>query len=160
MPVESCRIEGKPGYRWGKSGKCYTYTPGNEQSRNRAKDKAAKQGRAIQVNKASNIQSVRFRKDMFSKQQAISWAKSHGFKYGDVEETTNQWRLRQFPPDRCLRSGGMKHLADGVSAYICPTAATIKSILSNIDVLLDELKPSGGRDEEPREGTPGSETLI
>jgi len=54
MPVQSCRSEGKPGYRWGESGKCYTYTPGDDASRERAKDKAARQGRAIQVNKDNN----------------------------------------------------------------------------------------------------------
>ena len=52
MPVKDCRDGGKPGYRWGDSGKCYTYTQGNEQSRKRARDKAIKQGRAIQVNKS------------------------------------------------------------------------------------------------------------
>jgi hypothetical protein len=49
MPVERCWSNGKPGFRWGKEGKCYTYTPNNADSRWRAKDKAAQQGRAIQV---------------------------------------------------------------------------------------------------------------
>jgi len=39
MPVERCTINGKRGYRWGKSGKCYTGPD--------AKEKALKQGRAI-----------------------------------------------------------------------------------------------------------------
>ena len=34
-------------YRWGKSGKKYTYNPGNDKARERAKKKAARQGRAI-----------------------------------------------------------------------------------------------------------------
>lgn len=44
MPVRKCAENGKPGYRYGKSGKCYTYTPGNEASRKRAKQKAIIQG--------------------------------------------------------------------------------------------------------------------
>lgn len=47
MPVKTCNKDGKPGYKWGNKGHCYTYTPGNEQSRKRARNKAIKQGRAI-----------------------------------------------------------------------------------------------------------------
>ena len=47
MPVERCSLNGKPGYRWGKKGKCYTYTSGDEQSKERAKAAAEKQGMAI-----------------------------------------------------------------------------------------------------------------
>jgi len=52
MPVKNCKKDGKNGYKWGDSGYCYTYTTGNESSRKRAKDKAIRQGRAIQVNKS------------------------------------------------------------------------------------------------------------
>jgi len=47
MPVQNCRHNGKPGKRWGTRGKCYTYTPGDKQSRQRAVEKAKAQGRAI-----------------------------------------------------------------------------------------------------------------
>lgn len=47
MPVMSCSKGGKPGYKWGKSGKCYTYISGNEASKKRAHDKASAQGAAI-----------------------------------------------------------------------------------------------------------------
>lgn len=47
MPVEGCTENGKPGYRYGPSGKCYTYTKGSERSRKRAKQKAYVQGAAI-----------------------------------------------------------------------------------------------------------------
>lgn len=47
MPVKPCTSGGKPGYRWGDSGKCYVFTPGNEKSRNSAKQKAHLQGAAI-----------------------------------------------------------------------------------------------------------------
>ena len=47
MPVQSCQRNGKPGFKWGKSGYCYTYKKEDEASRKRAIAKAAKQGRAI-----------------------------------------------------------------------------------------------------------------
>ena len=40
MSVQPARKNGKPGYRWGSSGKVYTYKPG---------DKAAIQGAAIKA---------------------------------------------------------------------------------------------------------------
>ena len=49
MPVQRCTLNGKPGFRWGKSGKCYTYDPGSETSKNRAKKKAILQGAAIKA---------------------------------------------------------------------------------------------------------------
>ena len=50
MPIMTCRKDNKPGYKWGKSGYCYTYT-NNAASREAAKKKAIKQGRAIEANK-------------------------------------------------------------------------------------------------------------
>ena len=47
MPVKECQDRGKPGLKWGDSGKCYTYTPKDEGSRNRAKKKAIVQGIAV-----------------------------------------------------------------------------------------------------------------
>lgn len=49
MPVQRCTLNGKPGFRWGKSGKCYTYDLGSETSKNRAKKKAILQGAAIKA---------------------------------------------------------------------------------------------------------------
>ena len=51
MPVKQCQEDGKPGYKWGDQGKCYTYTEGNESSKKQAKKKAAKQGQAAHANK-------------------------------------------------------------------------------------------------------------
>jgi len=47
MPLMRCIADGKPGYKWGKSGKCYTYTPGSEIGKKAAKKKALKQGVAM-----------------------------------------------------------------------------------------------------------------
>ena len=49
MPVQPCQSEGKPGYRWGESGACYTYTPGDESSMSRARASAERQGRAARA---------------------------------------------------------------------------------------------------------------
>lgn len=49
MPVMACRKNEKPGYKWGEEGVCYTYTPGNEASRKKAKQKAHIQGAAIKA---------------------------------------------------------------------------------------------------------------
>lgn len=47
MPVKACSVGGKPGYKWGDNGKCYTYTAGDDASRKAAKKKAINQGLAI-----------------------------------------------------------------------------------------------------------------
>jgi len=47
MPVQDCSEDGRAGYRWGDSGSCYTWKPGDETGRKRAKQKAYLQGSAI-----------------------------------------------------------------------------------------------------------------
>jgi len=47
MPIQSCQSENKPGFKYGDSGKCYTYDPKNEGSKNKAKKSAIIQGIAI-----------------------------------------------------------------------------------------------------------------
>lgn len=47
MPVRRCYQNGKPGYQYGESGKCYTYAPGDEADRKAAKEKAHLQGAAV-----------------------------------------------------------------------------------------------------------------
>src|SRR4249919_992939 len=55
MPVMSCSTDGKSGYKWGDSGKCYTYPADNETARKRAKRKAHLQGSAIQHNSGKEM---------------------------------------------------------------------------------------------------------
>lgn len=47
MPVQRCRAKGRPGYKWGRTGKCYTYATGDKRGAKRAKNLAQKQGLAI-----------------------------------------------------------------------------------------------------------------
>lgn len=51
MPIQRGTANGKPGYKYGDSGKVYTYKPGDEASRERAREKAASQGRAIEMSR-------------------------------------------------------------------------------------------------------------
>ena len=53
MPIKTCQRDKKPGFKWGDEGKCFTYEPGNERSRQRAMRKAKEQGRAIEANRQS-----------------------------------------------------------------------------------------------------------
>lgn len=57
MPVMSCRVKGRPGFKWGASGKCYTYANSNRASREAARQKALAQGRAIEANTQSFIRA-------------------------------------------------------------------------------------------------------
>lgn len=52
MPIIRTTSGGKPAYKYGESGKPYTYTAGDAASRKAARDKAARQGRAIEQSKA------------------------------------------------------------------------------------------------------------
>ena len=53
MPVQECREEGRPGWRWGSRGKCYTYSPGDDRGRREAREKAERQGRAVEGKRAA-----------------------------------------------------------------------------------------------------------
>jgi hypothetical protein len=56
MPVQSCSDNGKPGYKWGEQGACYTYPQGNLVQQKKAKKKAFYQGLAI--GEASNFKKL------------------------------------------------------------------------------------------------------
>lgn len=51
MPVHRGKDKDGAYYQWGESGKKYRYETGNPQSREAAKKKAEKQGRAIEASK-------------------------------------------------------------------------------------------------------------
>jgi len=46
MPIVSCELDGRPGFRWGGSGKCYTYSEGDPESMRIARARASAQGQA------------------------------------------------------------------------------------------------------------------
>ena len=47
MPVMPCNENNRPGYKYGASGKCYTYNSGDKKGASRAKLNAYKQGMAV-----------------------------------------------------------------------------------------------------------------
>lgn len=51
MPIQRVVMNGKPGYRWGDDGKVYTYKAGDVKSRTAAKNRALRQGRAIEASR-------------------------------------------------------------------------------------------------------------
>lgn len=46
MPIKSCNKNGKPGFSWGNTNKCWTYDPKSEASKKKAKQNCLKQGYA------------------------------------------------------------------------------------------------------------------
>lgn len=53
MPIMSCNEDGKPGFKFGENGHCYTYTPGDSASRERARQQAERQGQAMHANQGA-----------------------------------------------------------------------------------------------------------
>ena len=54
MPIQRCKSHGKPGYKWGSKGTCYTYTKGNKEQQSKALAKAAAQGKASKEREMAN----------------------------------------------------------------------------------------------------------
>lgn len=52
MPIMKCQKNGKPGYKYGDTGKCYLYVEGNKESESAAKQKAKEQAKAIEASKS------------------------------------------------------------------------------------------------------------
>jgi len=57
MPIQQCRKNGRPGYKYGDTGTCYPYTPNDDASRKRAFEKARRQGLAIEERRGGKFES-------------------------------------------------------------------------------------------------------
>lgn len=102
MPIMGCQSNGRPGYKWGKSGKCYTYNPGSETSRKRAKQKAILQGVAI---KKSG-----YRGDAIHDEKLIvSWLTARGISKRKLRTRLRRKPKRLFIP-RTVERGYVKLL--------------------------------------------------
>lgn len=55
MPLQTCELNGDPGYRYGSNGKCYTYKAGDEEGRKQAKRKSIIQGTVIAQNTGEKL---------------------------------------------------------------------------------------------------------
>lgn len=49
MPVQRYVLDGRPGFKWGERGTCYTYAPNNDAGREHAREKAEQQGHAVKA---------------------------------------------------------------------------------------------------------------
>lgn len=69
----------------------------------------------------ARVQSLLFPKWDFTPERAKEWARSHGYKYGNVDTTAGYHRIRQFDPDgaecRTIRFGD-----SGIQAVVCAAA--------------------------------------
>ena len=87
MPVLVCKVGNKPGFKYGASGKCYTYEAGSTSGRSTAKRKAVLQGAAIAqstgeklIVKALPETIVEYEEPKkWTKQEALDWLTKYGF---------------------------------------------------------------------------------
>ena len=94
MPIISCEENGKPGYKYDESGKCYTYSKDDENSRKEAKKKAILQGVAIEggsphLEKADGTQVIDHSKEFvkeenFGDLEMATYAYNIAFRDGDI----------------------------------------------------------------------------
>jgi hypothetical protein len=130
MPLMKCQVDGKQGWKWGESGKCFSGSQG--------RSKALEQGRAIEASKARQrdekpptaYQSLLFRKDSFERVDAAKrWATEHQFSATDPRETPDTWQIQQRPMmdfyDNTFRTIA---LDSGVSAVV----GQLKSIADSV----------------------------
>lgn len=82
MPVERVTRNGKPGYRWGQTGKVYTYTPGNRASQQRARDAATRQGQAARA--------AGYREATHTPPASVAAAAKRGLKLRDAQPDSNK----------------------------------------------------------------------
>ena len=59
MPVQRCTENGRPGWRYGTTGKCYCFTKGDKAGSNAAKRKAYIQASAIKTSQAKAGKKVK-----------------------------------------------------------------------------------------------------
>ena len=74
-------------------------------------------GRAQGVT-GSHVQALLFPADRFTAARAREWAKRHGWKAGDVDETTGFIHLRQEDPARFVRIRTVYLGGSGVQARV------------------------------------------
>lgn len=93
----------------------------------------------------TEIQTLIFDKEQFTKQQAVDWAKEHDFSASKVDEKETTWRIRQFNPDQCQRDTFRTiSITDGVQGVICePTSQSNNAQLRSLLQKLSQRKSAG-----------------
>jgi len=112
MPVESCSLDGKSGFRYGKEGKCYTYTSGDESSKQEARKKANAQGIAMRaagyIEKQNVVSSSTMGSGIKNPQQGYGKKKKKKNKViEDIKKNLDTWfRERWVDISRPKKGGG------------------------------------------------------
>lgn len=131
MPVRSCQSSGKPGYKWGNAGKCYTYPPGNESARKKAKQKAHIQGYAIEKSKAAN--SDAFGIDAFFEGRRL-------FSMSDHEDV--EFAPVVFQVHAVDTSERHIEIMDGEEFLVIPVVAAVEGVLNNYYLPIESIEAS------------------
>lgn len=83
MPVQACEENGRPGFRCGESGRCYTYTPDSEMSRGAAKQRAVLQCIAMGEPAAEALASA---DRLETAPEPVAWVSDLTFEGEDTED--------------------------------------------------------------------------
>jgi len=69
-----------------------------------------------------HIQSIIFKKSIYSKKKAIQFLKSNGYRYSKCDETDNFYRFRQLDPNQLKEFGfnkvRTKEISNGIAFII------------------------------------------
>jgi hypothetical protein len=94
MPVGPCSSGNNPGFRWGDSGKCYTYTAGDKASMDQARKKAEAQGLAARLNgyseKTNEVTTQSMGSGIKNPQQGYGSRKKKKIKYKQSYEMVDE----------------------------------------------------------------------
>ncbi len=114
MPIANCQEGGKPGYKYGESGKCYTYTAGNEAGKMAARKAAIRQGMATEPDKFKKSE-VLYKND--DEQLVFGWANVSIRKTGeqitdsqDHQIDTEQLEYAMYAYNLVFRKMGVNHI--------------------------------------------------
>ena len=156
MPIVVCQADRRPGFKFGPTGKCFTFARGNRRSMQRARALAARQGRAIEANKLDEIvrflglkqetsdirfvigrlrgrtttstQSVIFLKSGgWTRSSARAWLRRNNLKSGSIRETSTSFRAEQRPVSAFQR-GSFRTIPAGRSRRSIGKGVSIKII--------------------------------
>jgi hypothetical protein len=116
-------VDEKPAYKFGESGKPYTYTAGDEASRKKAKRKAYLQGVAIGGGKLEKLEKVDLpmmeeqSSKKYTKDEAIAWLTEHNFIADIQVDSPWCWSFYQVPVENMynMKEPNYTDYDDGIS---------------------------------------------
>lgn len=103
--------------------------------------------------KATAVQTLIFDKELFTEEQAIQWAKDHGYRADKVDDTEGSYRLRQRDPSEFV-DGSFRtiELTDGVQAVIGQLESEGKEMTEDqAKQLIDAVAALGGKLDAQKE---------